>query len=218
MRMICKALPLLLTLNLTIAVSTTTSASAQNGVKAKERIAVLGLENRTGVKEDELNYLTQVLREIGSKLPRERYSVVTKDNILVMLPPGRQLEDCLGSCAVETGRNVGADWILVGSMVRFGSSLRLTVNLHHTASGDLRGSKRIKGKTIEDLEEPLERAALRLFAEVDRGGSKESLQLRFSRSELAKVGPVTNTGHDLRCPLRKCLYNTMSFMTNIMAS
>ena len=107
MRTMSKTSLLCLTLNLIIAVTASPHASAQKGDKAKERIAVLGLKNQAGVKESELNYLTQVLREIGSKLPRERYSVVTKDNILVMLPPGRQLEDCLGSCAVETGRNVG---------------------------------------------------------------------------------------------------------------
>ena len=135
--------------------------------KPIERIAVIELENRVGVKEDEIHYLTEVLRGAASQLPKTRYSVMTKDNILVMLPPEVSLEDCQGTCAVDTGRKLGAHYILVGSVVRFGKSLRVTLNLHHTRSGQLLRVERVKGLTVDQLEQALESAALRLFSELD---------------------------------------------------
>ena len=132
----------------------------------KERIAVLGLKNRAGVKQGELNYLSEVLRGVASQLPSQKYSVMTEDNILVMLPPNTKIEDCQDTCAITTGRNIGAHWVLVGSVVRFGKSLRIMIRLHHTATGDVRGSKRVKGNTLEDLEQPLEQAAFELFSKI----------------------------------------------------
>ena len=136
-------------------------------VVEKDRIAVIGLKNKAGVKQNELNYLSDILRDVASKLPNQKYSVMTEDNIQVMLPPETKLEDCEGVCAVTTGRNVGAHWVLVGSVVRFGKSLRVTIRLHHTASGEVRGSEQLKGNTVEDLEFPLKQAGFRLFSVLD---------------------------------------------------
>ena len=144
--------------------------------KAVERIAVLELGNKAGVDEGELGYLTDLLRQAAGRLPKEHYLVMTKDNILVMLPPGKTLKDCEGTCAVDTGKRLGAHWVLVGEVVRFGVSLRVTLNLHHTSTGALRGSDVIKGRSLTDLEGPLQRSALSLFSEIDaRVGRSASL-------------------------------------------
>ena len=160
----------------------------------KERIAVLGLKNKAGVNQGELNYLSEVIRGVASKLPKMRYSVMTEDNILVMLPPETKLEDCQDSCAVTTGRNLGAHWVLVGSVVRFGSALRVTVRLHHSKSGELRGSERVKGSTLEELEAPLEKAAFRLFSELNpnwvmtqRGDSRPSTKAESFADKMMKL-------------------------------
>ena len=87
--------------------------------KAKERIAVLDLRNRSGAKDSEVLYLTSLLRQAASRLPTSRFSVMTKNNILVLLPPNTKLEDCVGTCAVDTGRRIGAQWILVGEVLFF---------------------------------------------------------------------------------------------------
>ncbi len=120
--------------------STSAGVSKTQKAGGKERIAVLDLKNRAGVKDSELLYLTSLIRQAAGRLPSDRFSVMTKDNILVLLPPGTQIEDCVGTCAVDTGRRLGAQWILVGEVVRFGSALRVVLNLHHSQSGELRKS------------------------------------------------------------------------------
>lgn len=58
-------------------------------------------------------YLTNVLREEAVKrLPAEDdYTIMTRENTSAMLPPGRALEDCEGSCLAEMGRNIYADFV-----------------------------------------------------------------------------------------------------------
>ena len=103
---------------------------------------------------------------------------MTKDNILVLLPPGTQIEDCVGTCAVDTGRRLQAQWVLVGEVVRFGSSLRVVLNLHHSQSGELRKSETVKGENLEKLEGPLQGAALELFSILDPSLKRSASRLK----------------------------------------
>ena len=45
---------------------------------AKERVAVLELKNKAGVKSAEVGYLSDVLRQVASELPTRRFSVMTR--------------------------------------------------------------------------------------------------------------------------------------------
>ena len=59
----------------------------------------------------ECRFLTDELRaQAGAALPAYmNYTIMTRENINVMLPPGKSIEDCEGSCIAETGRNIAAD-------------------------------------------------------------------------------------------------------------
>ena len=52
------------------------------------------------VKLSDRQYLTNVLREEAVKqLPAEEdFTIMTRENISAMLPPGKAIEDCEGSC------------------------------------------------------------------------------------------------------------------------
>ena len=62
---------------------------------------------KDNVSLQDRQYLTNVLREQAVKeLPAaENYTIMTRENIQQMLPPGKAIEDCEGSCLVETGKN-----------------------------------------------------------------------------------------------------------------
>ena len=55
---------------------------------------------------EEKQYLTDVLRSEAVKaLPAEQnYTIMTRENISVMLPPGKAVEDCEGSCLVDASK------------------------------------------------------------------------------------------------------------------
>ena len=133
-----------------------------------ERVAVLELLNKVPqlVSKDEVSYLTNELRSVASFLPKSKYLVLTKESLEVLIDPSTSLEECVGSCAVETGRLVGAQWILTGEVVRFGKSLRVSLKVHNTQTGQFLKGTSIKGKSVEDLESKLHQQTLILVKEV----------------------------------------------------
>ncbi|MBR6449311.1 MAG: hypothetical protein IKS96_05125 [Fibrobacter sp.] len=98
-------------------------------------------------------YLTNVLREQAVKeLPAtEDFTIMTRENILQMLPPGKAIEDCEGSCLVETGKNIAADYICQARVGRFGASLTLSAELYETAGNKLIASFNGRGQNVEEL-------------------------------------------------------------------
>ena len=64
---------------------------------------------------------------------------MTKENIYELLPPDKKkdLSACIGECAVETGRNIGADFVVAGEIVRFAGEIRVSFSLHDTHEGNL---------------------------------------------------------------------------------
>ena len=99
-------------------------------------------------------YLTDILRgQAVQILPAEQnWTIMTRENINVMLPPGKKIEDCEGSCLAETGKNIAADYVAQARISQFGKSLAITAELYETASSKLVASFVGKGESVEDLE------------------------------------------------------------------
>ena len=158
------------------------------GKSKPKRIAILELANRTRqqVSLEEIHYLTNEMRRVAGFLPSDEFLVMTKESIEVLIDPDKSLEDCIGVCEVETGRLLGADWILTGEVIRFGKSLRVSVKLHDTKSGQYLAGESLKGKQVEDLELPIQESTLKLIYQISpdlerqassRVGSEISKQL-----------------------------------------
>ncbi len=99
-------------------------------------------------------YLTDILRgQAVQILPAEQnWTIMTRENINVMLPPGKKIEDCEGSCLAETGKNIAADYVAQARISQFGKSLAITAELYETASSKLVASFVGKGESVEDFE------------------------------------------------------------------
>lgn len=128
------------------------------------KVAVLELGNQAGLAGAEIRYLTDVVRASALRLPADRFFVLTRQNILAHLPPGVELESCEGTCEVETARNVGADRVVSGEIVRLGSELRVALRLHEVGEGRLLAASRGAAVDAAALETPLGQAADALLA------------------------------------------------------
>ena len=108
---------------------------------------------KDGVSLSDRQYLTNVLREEAVKeLPAvQNYTIMTRENIQQMLPPGKAIEDCEGSCLVETGKNIAADYICQARVGRFGKSLTLSAELYETAGNKLIASFNGHGTNLKEL-------------------------------------------------------------------
>lgn len=113
-------------------------------------------------------YMTNVLREVAVKqLPAEQnFTIMTRENIVEMLPPGKTIEDCEGSCLTETGRNIAADYVCQARVGRFGASLTLSAELYETAGSKLVASFNGRGSNVDELLEVIKRKAPSFFRSV----------------------------------------------------
>lgn len=120
---------------------------------------------KDSVSLSDRQYLTNVLREQAVKeLPATQgYTIMTRENIQQMLPPGKAIEDCEGSCLVETGKNIAADYICQARVGRFRNSLTLSAELYETAGSKLIASFNGRGEDVEKLLELIEREAHDFF-------------------------------------------------------
>src|SRR5205807_435492 len=105
----------------------------------------------------------QVRSAVKQDLPQSR--VITRENMLVLLESsGKKLEECEGECEVDTGRRIGADLVVSGELLRFGTQYKLNMKLHDTRDGSLLAGAVATGKTADDLDRDLRPAVGKLLA------------------------------------------------------
>lgn len=140
----------------------------------KKKVAVLELVNPAGLPEQEAAYLTNAVRaEAVITLPAAEFQVMTRENILDYLPPGTDLSKCEGACEVETGRKVGADYVITGDIIRFGSKLKVALRMHNTETSESMAAAEASGADVNAIELPVKAAARRLLKKlwVPRGAA-----------------------------------------------
>lgn len=125
------------------------------------------LEFRDKVPEEERldpAYLSdQVRTAVKDELPEAR--VITRENMLVLLQAsGKDLAACEGECEVDTGRRIGADLVVSGELLKFGSSYKVDLKLHATADGRLLSGAIASGKSIDELDAGIGAAVGELLA------------------------------------------------------
>lgn len=123
--------------------------------------------NEFGISRNERQFITDDLRaEAVTQLKSYDYTIMTRENIQAMLPPDKTLEDCEGSCLVETGRNIAADYIVQGRLGKFGENLTITVELYETSSGKLVGSITGTADAIDGILNEMKQKSGELFKTI----------------------------------------------------
>lgn len=104
------------------------------GVSSAKFVAVL--ETVANSKDiltlSERQYPSNMLREQAvQELPAEfNFTIMTRENIMMMLPPGKSIEDCVGSCLAETGKNIAADYVAQARIGKVGSNISISAELY----------------------------------------------------------------------------------------
>ena len=120
------------------------------------------------VKLSDRQYLTNVLREeaVNQLPPDDDYTIMTRENISAMLPPGKSIDECEGSCLAETGRNISADYVCQARVGSFGSKLTLSAEIYETAGNKLVASFNGQGTNVEGLLKVIKENAPEFFGKV----------------------------------------------------
>ncbi len=171
---------------------------------AKVHVAVLEtVAAGNFVSRDEKIFLTDKLRAKAVEvLPGYKdFAIMTRENIIAFLPPGRALEECVSECIVEMAKNISADYAAQARVGKFGNFLTLTVELYETASGKMLASYTSESENVEQLLIEIENRSSTLFGAIpgaitvnaggsDYGGggiSGVSMGSRWSSSRVKSV-------------------------------
>ena len=93
-----------------------------------------------------------------------KLGVITRENLITLLQAsGRDIAQCEGSCAVETARLIGADYVVAGDFSRVGPSVKLTLTLYDSKTGNVLAGTTAAGKNPEGLDESAQLVADDLF-------------------------------------------------------
>ncbi|MCL2100637.1 MAG: hypothetical protein FWH22_02850 [Fibromonadales bacterium] len=119
----------------------------------------------------EFRHLTDELRtQAREALPRN-YSVLTRDNIIQLMPPEASKEECFDeNCAIEIGRAIGAEYVTQGFVGKFEGMLTLTVELYESMSGNLLGSFVTESENARGLLSTIRARSPSLFARIIPSG------------------------------------------------
>lgn len=143
------------------------AAGAALADETKPLIAVLEFRTKLAAEEKadaDPTYFSDVVRSQAlDELPMAQ--VMTRENMTVLLAAsGKDLAQCEGECDVETGRNLGADEVINGELLKVGSSFKLDLKLHSTRDGRLLAGVQASGKTVDELDAAMPAAVSKLLA------------------------------------------------------
>jgi formylglycine-generating enzyme required for sulfatase activity len=129
---------------LALAVPVGPAASSQT---ASKRLAVLEFKG-DGIKNEVKEAFAEAVRGgVGDGLAGRGVKVMDRENMMVLLKEMGKKECNEGECEVETARNIGADFVVSGSVVKVDDIFVVTLKLHETQEGSRLDTDQIEAKT-----------------------------------------------------------------------
>ncbi|MDR2584583.1 MAG: PEGA domain-containing protein, partial [Fibromonadaceae bacterium] len=146
-------------------------ALAAYGQQEQKRVAILNTEDNgeQSLEFTNLTYLTDRLREIaGNTLPEDKYFVMTTQSIIDKMGSKEQARKVCkeATCMAEIGRKISAEYIGQARLGRFGDNLTISMELYHSARGNLIGSFTGRAKDVYGLEAIITENAPSLFRKM----------------------------------------------------
>jgi hypothetical protein len=158
----------------------------------------------------------QAVQELPAEL---NFTIMTRENIMMMLPPGKSIEDCEGSCLAETGKNIAADYVAQARIGKVGSNISISVELYETAGSKLVASFNGLGADVDALMAVIKAKAPEFFRKA-RGGATGIVRTGFDGAENQSfvVNVSTNPqGASLSIdgrPVRQCMATPCQIMVD----
>jgi hypothetical protein len=139
-------------------------------------VAVLDFsEVQSGLAPHEVELLGDVARGQALETLGTAYNIITRENLVDLLKAhGKTLEQCQGACETETGRLIGAEYVVSGRIVKAFGAYKVNLKMHRTAPPELVGAAMGSADAHEDLERIVrEKTAAVLAALVTKGPGPE---------------------------------------------
>ncbi len=153
----------------------------------RSRVAVLALTNSADLSDREASWLTDVLRAVALEQLGADHDILTRTQLVSLLPPDVDPAECADDCELTLGRHLGAEAVVSGELLRLGDRYTLAIRLFAVADRTLLAVVHGEARTAAGLEPALRVAGLQLLARWRRrqGGGPA-----VEAAPLLAVGPV----------------------------
>ena len=139
------------------------SLSMVSDALAEMRVAVLEFRG-SDVDTVILLKLSDQLAPQLSSARKDEYLIMTRENMMGILSDMGKDASCMeGQCEVEIGRNVGADLIVTGDILKIEGTYVLTLKLYDTLSGGLLHSVDVEDTSVLSLKSKTHAQSKTLF-------------------------------------------------------
>jgi hypothetical protein len=141
-------------------------------VYAKQVLAVLEIipTEDASVSISEAQHITNELRRQATlTLPQDSYTVLTRDNLISLLPQDdAEADRLIESGAIGIGKAIGAGYVTQGYIKVFDKLLSLSVELYETENGGLIGNLVVEGPNATELLKLIRESSSSLFSKIDK--------------------------------------------------
>lgn len=129
-----------------------------------KRLAVLEFRG-VGIEQPILMKLSDQSRVTAADiLPKDKFLIMTRENLMQILTDMGKDSSCMdGQCEVEIGRNVGADIIMTGDMMKMDGTFYLTLKLYDTTTGALLSGSTIEARNFSQLLHSTSQGTIAIF-------------------------------------------------------
>ena len=163
-------------------------------VPETERMVAVLEFNGVGVDDQVLLKLADSARVTSrNALPISSYHMLTRENMFQILSDNEIDPSCVeGQCAVETGRNIGADLIISGDVLKLEGQYLLSLKLYETESGNLLSAWDVETSKALKLIQEVEPATLTL---LEKGLGISPPRQTSSRAEPNEREPISRSSN-----------------------
>ena len=132
-----------------------------------KRLAVLEFRGVNIADESLLGLLSDGVRSgLIKSIDTSQYLVMTRESTLQILKDNGKDASCMeGECEVEVGRNIGAHYVISGTVTRISQTYLVTVKLHNTNSSALLFSDQVENGNALSLVKSMSALGKRLMVE-----------------------------------------------------
>ncbi len=131
-------------------------------------VAILEARGDQTFTLQEKQYVTDKIRSLSIEvLPIGKYTVMTRENIDVMLPPDKSLEECEGGCLAETGRNIAADYVGQARIEKVFGQYAIVVEMYETRTGKMCGSFAERQPSIDSVLSSMGKNYMKIFGGIE---------------------------------------------------
>jgi hypothetical protein len=147
--------------------ATLCAAAAMSNAAIVAVLEITPSSDNANLSISEYRHLTDELRSRAREALPPGYSILTRDNIIQLLPPDEKEAECLAEgCAVDIGRAIGAEYVTQGFVGTFEGMLTLTVELYESMSGNMLGSFVTESGTASGLLGTIREKAPAIFSKI----------------------------------------------------